>query len=189
VVRGLTPLRRRGITGVAAPLARIVRVWTETWVPHEQRLQELEAALRARGAVVLSGGDFDRWDCEVRGGMLGATRLRLLVEEHGQGRQLARFKVWPHCPPRPLFCVGLLAAVAWAATMDRAWVPALVFAGMGLFVASRALYECGAALATVLAILSPPRKADDRRAAASATAPAAAVDEELDEVTLAGGAP
>ena len=148
---------------------------------------------RIGGDLVLSGGDFDRWDCEVRGGMLGATRLRLLVEEHGQGRQLARFKVWPHCPPRPLLCVALLAAVAWAATIDRAWAPALAFAGMGLFVATRALYECGAALATVLSVLAPGAKDAVRSTAGSAERGAGGAamvdDEDLDEVTLAGGAP
>ena len=39
-----------------------------------ERLQAIEASLRARGARVRRGGAYDRWDLEVRGGLLGAAR-------------------------------------------------------------------------------------------------------------------
>ena len=54
-----------------------------------------EEGLRAEGLALEIGGEFDRWDLEVRGGFFGCARLRLAVEEHGGGRQLARFRVWP----------------------------------------------------------------------------------------------
>jgi hypothetical protein len=186
------------VAGAAWPLPRIVTHWTEAWAPHEQRLHALESDLRRRGAVLLRGGDFDRWDCEVRGGALGATRVRLLVEEHGQGRQLARFRVWPHWPPRTLAVVAAPAAVAAAAAADAAWAPAAAFGLAAALTAARALYECGAALATVSAALAPAPVAPP----AAADAPAAAVrapdapasderllagDDDVDEMTLAGG--
>ena len=37
--------------------------------------------MRRAGAGALRGGEFDRWGVEVRRGLLGGGRLRMLVEE------------------------------------------------------------------------------------------------------------
>jgi hypothetical protein len=147
------------------PAPRIIRTWTEAWVPHEQRLHDLQAALRDAGAVVISGGEFDRWDCEVRGGVLGATRVRLLVEEHGRGRQLARYRVWPRAVPRGIVLLALLLVFASLAAADRAAGVAAVFAAMAALAAFRMLYECGASMAAVTGLF------EDTAAAPRATAP------------------
>ncbi len=74
--------------------------------PHERHLERalarsrrtrarLESALRRSGGVIFSGGEFERWDLHVRGGMLGSMRMRMAVEEHGGGRQLLRIRSWP----------------------------------------------------------------------------------------------
>ena len=153
--RGLTPWRRRGIgPAVAVPLPRIIRTWTEAWAPPDQRLHDIGAALREAGAVVMSGGEFDRWDCEVRGGVFGATRLRLLVEEHGRGRQLARYRLWPRISPRGLVLLALLAAAAALAAADRAAGVAAVFGGLAALLVARLLYECGASMAAAIDVLS-----------------------------------
>ena len=176
--RGLTPWRRRGVHGVALPLPRIVTSWAESWSPPEDRLHGLEARLRRRGAVVLSGGDFDRWDCEVRGGVFGATRVRLLVEEHGQGRQLARFRVWPRCSPRVVAPLALSAAIAALAVVDGAWAVAGPFLLLTGATVIRTLYECAASTSTVLSELGP--RPDLRTAEAS-------VPDDADGLELAGG--
>ena len=31
----------------------------------------------------MQGGDYDRWDLEIRGGLLGSLRTRMAIEEHG----------------------------------------------------------------------------------------------------------
>jgi hypothetical protein len=178
--RGLTPWRRRGVQGFALPLPRIVTSWTESWSPPEDRLSGLEGRLRQRGAVVLSGGDFDRWDCEVRGGVFGATRVRLLVEEHGQGRQLARFRVWPRCSPRVVAPLALSAAIAALAAADGVAGPFLLLTAA---TALRTLYECAAAMATVLAALAPRQVP----LPAAEPSPTPAPDD-VDELELAGGA-
>jgi GT2 family glycosyltransferase len=178
--RGLTPWRRRGVQGFALPLPRIVTSWTESWSPPEDRLSGLEGRLRQRGAVVLSGGDFDRWDCEVRGGVFGATRVRLLVEEHGQGRQLARFRVWPRCSPRVVAPLALSAAIAALAAADGVAGPFLLLTAA---TALRTLYECAAAMATVLAALAPRQVP----LPAAEPSPSPAPDD-VDELELAGGA-
>jgi GT2 family glycosyltransferase len=182
VCRGLTPLRTRGIGGVVWPLPRIIRTWTEKWVAPEQRLTALAATLRARGAVVLSGGDFDRWDFEVRGGVFGAARVRLLVEEHGRGRQLARWRVWPRCSPRAMVPLALAATFATVAALDGSRVAAAAFAAVAVAGLARAAYECAAATAAIVTALVPGHES----AAATGTVTAAAGDEQ--DLELAAGA-
>lgn len=91
---GFTPWRRRsGRLAIPWPRTRII--WSENWESPRDRLRRLWAHLRLERAAVLCGGTFDRWDIQVRAGPLGSARLRLGVEEHGQGKQLLRFRVWP----------------------------------------------------------------------------------------------
>jgi len=92
---GLTPLRRRGAAGFTFPWPRTLSIWDEHWRTSDQRLKQLEGVLHELGAVVRHGGDFDRWDLEVRGGILGSARTLMTVEEHGGGKQLVRFRLWP----------------------------------------------------------------------------------------------
>ena len=69
---------------------------------------------------VVRGGDTDRWDIQVRLGPLGSARLRVAVEEHGQGRQLVRYRVWPRWSRALPPIVALLALwVAGCAGYDR----------------------------------------------------------------------
>ena len=42
--------------------------------------------VRQREAIK-RGGDFDQWDLEVRGGLLGYVRALGMAEEHGAGKQ------------------------------------------------------------------------------------------------------
>jgi hypothetical protein len=187
VCRGLTPLRSRGIGGAVVPLPRVVTTWTETWVPPERRLTDLAASLRDRGAVVPCGGDFDRWDSEVRGGVFGAARVRLVVEEHGRGRQLARYRVWPRLSPRATTPLAFFAAIALIAAADGARGAGLIFGAAAALGFARAAYECGAAMATVLDALVPAEssakcEADSQDADSNPAALAHA-----DDLELAGG--
>jgi hypothetical protein len=189
VCRGLTPLRTRGIGRPAPPLPAIVKTWTESWSAPESRLGDLLTNLRAGGAVVLNGGDFDRWDCEVRGGVLGAARVRLLVEEHGAGRQLARFRVWPHCPPRAWVPMALLATVAATAAADGARAAAALFAAAAAVTVARAAYECAVATGAIFSALTPASPLLAGRPPRTDPAPATltGVDANADELELAGG--
>src|ERR687886_1347871 len=95
----------------APPLPRTCTVWSEAWRSQEERLAELESALRAEGAPVMRGGDFDRVDLTVRGA-LASTGLRMAIEEHGAGRQLVRVRVLPR-PSLPAL-IATLISVAFA---------------------------------------------------------------------------
>ncbi len=152
---GLTPWRQRGSPSPSLPRVRNFTIWSEQWGPPEARLHALEAAVRAEGAVVPRGGDYDRWDLEVRGGLLGAARLLMAIEEHGAGKQLIRLRAWPRCSP-PGIVLGLLFFVlGMAAGFDRAWIPCVIAAAMALLLAVRTFQECDSAMAVVLRALEP----------------------------------
>jgi hypothetical protein len=155
---GLTPWRQRGIPGLCLPCARNFTLWSEHWKAPPAWLESLEANLRRKGAVVLRGGDFDRWDLEVRGGLLGAARLRMAVEEHGAGKQFLRFRFWPRCSLPGVILVLIFAALSIGAGLDHCWAACALLGGTGLLVAVRTLQECGSAKSRVLRSLRKLQK-------------------------------
>ncbi len=79
----------------------------------------------------------------------------MAVEEHGEGRQLIRFKVWPRWSATTLGTLAFLALLSAVAAAGQAWIPALVLAAglMGLLAA--ALYESGRALGGIVQAITP----------------------------------
>jgi glycosyltransferase involved in cell wall biosynthesis len=149
ITHGLTPWRRRGAGRLAIPLPRTYWFWSEHWQSTEQRVRAIADTLRADGSVVRSGGDWDRWDLQIRGGMLGTSRLRIAIEEHGAGRQLVRVRSWPTAPSAGLALALLPAAVESLALINAADG---VTIGLGVLAATlllRLLYECGAATGAI----------------------------------------
>lgn len=160
--RGLTPWRRRGVDGFSIPWKRTFTIWSETWQAGDARLRALEAHFRGRGAAVRRGGDFDRWDLELRAGMLGAVRIDLVVEEHGQGKQLVRFRAWPRTTSMGL---SLISALAFVSLID-AGVASLRGAAIcgipALVLALRSLQECAAGMAAVKAALRSQERGSEK---------------------------
>src|SRR5262249_30629165 len=118
---GLTPWRRRGIQGWSWPWSQTLTIWSETWRPADQWLQELQKDLGKTHARVVRGGEYDRWDLKVSDGTLGSVQLLMAIEEHGSGRQFARFRVAPRCS-RPALsavaaCLTLGMTAGWAGVM------------------------------------------------------------------------
>ncbi len=147
---GLTPWRRRGARRYAAPLPRRCALWSERWSTVEQRLSSLEIVVRATGTPVMSGGEYDRWDLEVRGGPLGSARLLAAVEEHGGGRQLARFRLWPKLSRVGAGSILFVGALFGAAAASGAWAAAAVLGGAAVLLALRELQECATGMASAL---------------------------------------
>jgi GT2 family glycosyltransferase len=146
---GLTPWRRRGELAFAGPWPRRRTVWSEHWRSQTDRLLELEADLRSRCMNVVRGGHTDRWDIQVRVGPLGSARVRVAVEEHGQGRQLVRYRVWPRWSRALPVIVAVLALwVAGCATYDP--YLAAVIGAVLVLVVLRACQEAGAGVAIIL---------------------------------------
>ena len=147
---GLTVWRRRGLSVFVVPAPRRFTLWTETWREAPAMLARLEAALRAAGFVVARGGDWDRWDLEVRGGLLGRARLLMAVEEHGHGKQLWRFRVSSRYSVVAAATIVALAGLAAAAALDGAPAAALALGATAAAVAARGILEGGHAVAAFL---------------------------------------
>jgi ABC-type multidrug transport system fused ATPase/permease subunit/GT2 family glycosyltransferase len=114
IAHGLAPWGRRARLALRPPHTLRRVVWSERWSAPEEHLAAVEANVRSGGARVTRGGTFDRWDLQVRGGGLGAARVRLAVEEHGQGRQQLLYLI------RPLFSRGAVAGTAAVAALATA---------------------------------------------------------------------
>jgi hypothetical protein len=143
---GLSPWRRHGC-GFRTPRRMNDQVWSETWREPWQWMEAVEKTLRAAGLPVLRGGDFDSWDLEICGGMLGSCRLQMAVEEHGAGRQLARFQSWPRFAPSVLGLMVLLAACTAGAGLSHAYVAFVFLAAATTLLGARTLQQSGAAMA------------------------------------------
>ncbi len=152
VRHGLGPWRRGGLSDWVLPRMRRVALWSETGRPHAVWLEGLEAALRSSSALVRRGGEFDRFDLAVLGGPFGTARALMAVEEHGQGRQLVRFRVWPKLR-RGLFVTAFAGALAVGAISDGAWLAGAALAAATLGLAVSALRECGCAQGEILRAL------------------------------------
>jgi GT2 family glycosyltransferase len=146
---GLTPWRWRSTQGWAWPWSRTLQLWSEQWQCPLARLQAIEETLQATGTASFRGGDYDRWDLEVRGGLLGAIRLLATTEEHGAGRQLVRFRLWPKCSVQGAIVILLLLAGFTGAVWDHAWYSAALLLLITAFPMCRMLQECAGAMATV----------------------------------------
>jgi hypothetical protein len=146
VRHGLTPWRRRGEAGWMVPVRRETTVWSETWRAPEQWLGAVEARLQEAGAVTSRGGDLDRWDLEVRGGLVSTGRLLMAIEEHGGGRQLVRFQLVPRLTWLGAIWVGGALVLAALAVVDNAWPVAAALALAGALVIARLVLELGHAV-------------------------------------------
>jgi O-antigen biosynthesis protein len=144
----LTPWRRHGGAGFALPRTRTWSMWSETWQSADTRLRHLEMLLRLDGRLVTSGGDYDDWDVEVRAGGLSAVRVLLTMEEHGQGRQMVRFRAKPRYRPAIPSVIAVLVTAALLAAFDGVPGVTVVLGAAAAFVGLAAFFECGAAMAT-----------------------------------------
>jgi GT2 family glycosyltransferase len=146
---GLSPWRTRGERTPLVPWPRHFALWTNQWRAAEERLHRLDEGMRASGAVVRNGGGFDRWDLEARGGPLGSARLLMAVEEHGQGQQMVRARIWPAVSGTARGWLAALLAAAVVALLGRAPVTAGVLAGVAALLLLRIGWECGLATRTL----------------------------------------
>ncbi|MEP6508029.1 MAG: glycosyltransferase [Gemmatimonadales bacterium] len=185
---GLSPWRHTS-AALAMPRTRIESIWSEGWKEPAVWLSELEADFRDGGTSVLRGGDFDRWDLELRRGLLASARLLLAIEEHGQGRQLARFKFWPLFSPT---AVGVATVTALLSATALAQGNLVAGIGMGiafLVLAIRSLKECASAMGAVREALTAIKIAKAKgHASPNVTASVEAADVDRERISLLPGA-
>jgi GT2 family glycosyltransferase len=147
---GLTPWRRRGATLFQLPLPRRAQIWSETWLAPENLLSSVEGVLRITGRRARRGSAWDRWDLEVPAGLLGSARVQMVVEEHGSGRQLVRFKVWPCWSAAAVGVLTLLTLLVGVAAVQQEWAATAVLVAGWIGLLVDALYESGSALGGIL---------------------------------------
>jgi GT2 family glycosyltransferase len=173
ISHGLTPWRRRGARAIGLPLPRTYSFWNEHWQRNEDHVRAVAHALRSDGSVIRSGGDWDRWDLQVRGGLLGAARLRLAVEEHGAGRQLVRVRSWPHAPGTALLLGALVGVIALIGLLSDADAVTIALGAVAAALMGRLMYECEAAGVTIKRALQRPREIEVAQADARQLGPLA----------------
>jgi GT2 family glycosyltransferase len=152
VSAGLTPWRRRSTRGWSLPCPRRMTLWSERWQATQQRLCSIEQGLLETGTAPIRGNDFARWDLHVRGGMIGAARVVLLSEEHGGGQQLVRMRVSPCLAAAMWTCVATIFAIAMVAWFAHRPTTSMLCAAAGATLMLRGLYDCGAAIASVIRV-------------------------------------
>lgn len=172
---GLTPWRRRGLCVLAAPVPRRTRFWSEHWSTLESWVARLQAELRPSVAQVTRGGDFDTWDLDVRIGPLASGRVRMAVEEHGQGRQMVRLRTWPRCAPGALLTVTALVFLAVSAGVAHATATAVLLGGASVWLAGATALQAAAVVALPVRAAAALREAvaHEHTSAPSAATPAA----------------
>jgi len=147
---GLTPWRWLKAESPCLPKANSIVLWSEVWHAARDRLEGVESVLKQLGGVVRRGGDFDNWDLEIRSGLLGSARLQVVAEEHGQGKQLVRWRVSPKCSEIGLIVLSTLIGISVGAGTALAWTACVAVTMMGLLLGLSILQECEAATALAL---------------------------------------
>ncbi len=138
---GLTPWRKRIAVKARFRWQYADRLWSEKWHPPESWIQKLTDQLLHERIPFKRGGDFDVWDLEVRGGLIGAARLKIAVEEHGGGKQMLLYRILPRFSLYGVVLISLLVFLGYMAVLEEEMVMALVFITLGGLAVSRASHE------------------------------------------------
>jgi O-antigen biosynthesis protein len=143
---GLAPWRQPRLNNFIFPFPIRLAIWSETWQAQEKRLQELYSVLISSGAVVLTGGEYDRWDVEVRGGLLGGARFLMACEDNGAGNQFIRTRLWAKPSAAWLILNSGLIALGIGALVSQSWLVGLILCISAALLALKTIYECSFAM-------------------------------------------
>ncbi len=157
LAHGLAPWRRRGPSAdgrLSFPRRTTVWLGSNSWEESPERLETLEAILRAQGAVVRRGSDYDPWDLEVEGGLMGDMRLQMASEVDGGGHQLVRVRVSPAASTLGVWATLLFIGLATAAAFDRAPAASVILGGVAVVLAALAFRDCAGAASPIYRSLS-----------------------------------
>jgi O-antigen biosynthesis protein len=149
LTHGLTPWRWHGDRAASWRLRNQHTLWSETWQPPAAWVADIAAALHARQAVVLPGGDFDRWDLTVLLGRLGHARVLVAVEEHGGGRELVRVRSTARTSRTVVAGVIITGMLALLAGLQGAWPAALMLGLTTVATSAAATVQAAAAVGAV----------------------------------------
>jgi O-antigen biosynthesis protein len=153
--RAHPPAWRTVIARAAMPWPHTVQVWSEEWRSAEDRLADVERALRQDGVPVFTSCAFGRWDLHARGGLFGSARLRLGLEEHGGGRQLVRFRISPAVPAAAVASLAVVTLAAASAELTGAWGASAVLSVTALVLAACLVRGCALAVGAFVHHVAP----------------------------------
>ena len=143
---GLHPMRSRLALRPSWPWPVDLRFWNEPWSDPQEMLRAVERFARMHGALVTRGGDFDRWDLAITSGLFSSGRLLMGVEEHGGGKQLVRFKIWPSWRPAAFISGGTMAGLAVAASWTGVWMVGAMLLLIAALPLGQGAWVCGQAI-------------------------------------------
>ena len=133
-----------------APLWRYQgALWTAQAQPLAGTLNAVATALHGAGERARRGGDYDRWDLSVDT-PLASARLLMDVEEHGAGRRLVRFRVWPRWPLLGPLLILALVDLSTVAARDEAWAAATLLSAGALLLLNGVVRHAMSAMAALL---------------------------------------
>jgi len=147
---GLTPWRMRGMSKFLLPWLQTYTIWSEQWRAPEVWLGSLDQSLKDHDVSLKRGGEYDRWDLEVHGGLFGAVRLLMAIEEHGGGKQQLRFRLRPKISRLGIYTVLFFAALSVMAYVDKAYLCALILLCISGVSILRGMIECARSKASLL---------------------------------------
>ena len=153
VLEGLTPFKTGIPERIFIPQETVLSIWQEQWQSSEDILNGVLMALKRQNVRVHLGGAFDNWDMEVRGGLMGAARFLLTIEDHGQGKQMLRFRVTPNYKIRRTCVIGVFVLLSVMAGLDQSWYAAVLLASMAAWLVIRMLKKCSFAKEVILEVL------------------------------------
>ncbi|GJL55958.1 MAG: hypothetical protein NPIRA02_30900 [Nitrospirales bacterium] len=146
---GLTPWRTDLSETMLLPSTHTFTAWSEQWQAPTDRLETIERTIHGKRMTADRGGNFDRWDLHVKSGVLGGSLVRMVSEEHGQGKQLIRCRTWPTFSKGAITCVAILGILGAWALIDQAWVLGTILTGSSLLLLLRTLQEHSSATVAI----------------------------------------
>ena len=147
---GRWPLWRPEYKRFQFPLPKQISIWNETWRDSNEKLRSLLELARDFGAIISHGGMFDEWDLEAKGGAFASARLLMTVEEHGSGKQMTRFRIYPHAHWMWLGFACFVFGLATLSAVASEWLPAIFLFAFFIALALRLLLESGRAVAVLI---------------------------------------
>jgi GT2 family glycosyltransferase len=130
--------------------------WYETWLSKEARLETLEAKLQRLGVKTIRSDAYDSWDLEVVGGLAGRARALMVIEEHGAGRQLVRYRIEPRFSLITRAMLGSLTLVMFVYSLLGARAELLVLSILGTIVGLVSMIQALAAAGLIHQALELP---------------------------------
>jgi hypothetical protein len=154
---GIGPWSWKGFRGMV-PRPNTAALWSDHWQAMEARLSRLTAILEELRAPAIPGGEL--WDLSIPAGLFGTVRVLAMVEEHGHGRQLCRFRSWPKTPVAAVGALFGFVGLAGLAGLDHAWVASAFLWLIAIVLALLIYIDCSIAMGHWRNALSEYRKRD-----------------------------